>query len=401
MTNKKIKLSEGIQIKDPVLAPIFDRCTQLILASINQQLLAKMDDENYKYQPKKLEVNGMQFNTSGSILLKHLKPKTKKDFPKLTKSIVRDTLYQPGIKRTLTLGKYRPSFIVPPVATTKDLKDKESILSNDVLIKKAFDGIAFKKLTKKYSESFLDNYQAPEDPPNLPNPNPPDQDPIDPEIPVQNKGIKFRVHEVKCIDETGVSRFGSDEIAMGGAFHDADGKVTDLKEFRVGGDFDTGDNKRYSPPIVLNSFNIPQSSDTQFYSAFITLAEKDRGGGFSNFLNELYDSIKSEVTAILTGLGVTAGAWVGSQIGGTVGTTVAGPLGALIGMAAGAIVGAVIEAFITSFKDDIFEPQMATIALPSSSTAFGNGSLTSERVTLDFRGHNGYYTVKCDWLITR
>lgn len=386
----KIRLSSGSQIKDPILSPLIEKSTKLILASINQQLLAKADKVNFKYQTKKLKVGGtrkVSFNTSGSVILKQIQPEKRSDFSNLATNLARETMIEPMSSPPVMFGRFRPSFVIPPVVSFNNLKLKESVLNNKQLIQKAFSGIAVSKLTKNYVEKFLATYQG-------------ITEETDNDTIVQNKGIKFRVHEVKCVDETNPEWPGSDEIAMGGVFLDPEGNTSTQDEFRVRNGYDDGDVKRYNPPRILESFNVTNSNDIQTYSAVITLAEKD-GGGFSGFLNDLYEAIKSELQVILTALGAAAGTWIGGQIGGAVGTAVGGPLGTVIGIAAGAILGAIIGALISAFKDDIFDPQMATIALPSSNASFQNNRLTSPIDVLHFRGHGGHYAVKYDWQIIR
>lgn len=216
---------------------------------------------------------------------------------------------------------------------------------------------------------------------------------------VLNKGLRFRVHEVKCVEETEPVWPGSDEISWGGATMDDKGTVQKILEKYVGGGFDGGDRKAYSPPEVVRTFSLDSVYPKDFMVT-MALAEKD-GNGMSDFIRDLYEAIKAEVQVILTALGAAAGAAIGTAIGGSIGTAIGGPLGTIIGVAAGAILGALIGWLIAIFKDDIFRPQASSLHLPDGAATFAGGALTSPKATFHFRDHGGYYRVVYDWQITR
>lgn len=216
---------------------------------------------------------------------------------------------------------------------------------------------------------------------------------------VLNKGLRFRVHEVKCVKETAPVWPGSDEISWGGATVDDDGTVQKILEKYVRGGFDGGERKLYSPPEIIRTFSLDGDYPKDFMVT-MSLAEKD-GNGMSDFIKDLYDAIKAEVQVILTALGAAAGAAVGTAIGGSIGTAIGGPLGTIIGVAAGAILGALVGWLISMFKDDIFRPQASTLHLPDGVATFPGGSLTSPKATFNFRDHGGHYKVIYDWQITR
>lgn len=218
-------------------------------------------------------------------------------------------------------------------------------------------------------------------------------------VAVLNKGLRFRVHEVKCVKETTPTWPGSDEISWGGATVDDKGTVQKILEKYVRGGFDSGERKLYNPPEIVKTFSLDGSYPKDFMVT-MALAEKD-GSGMSDFIRELYESIKAEVQVILVALGAAAGAAIGVAIGGSVGTVIGGPLGTIIGVVAGAILGALIGWLISAFKDDIFRPQASALHLPTAATTFAGGSLTSPKSTLNFRDHGGHYKVIYDWQITR
>jgi hypothetical protein len=219
--------------------------------------------------------------------------------------------------------------------------------------------------------------------------------------PIQlNRGLRFRLHKVKCVDETNPEWPGDDEIAAGGVAVNWDEATTKINEFRVGNSFDDGEVKQYSPPRVLQTFSLDGASYPADFLVMMALAEKD-SGGMSSFIDELWKAIKDEVQLILTAVGAAAGLAIGSGIGGTVGTAIGGPLGAIIGVAAGAILGALIGWLISALKDDIFEPQSAALRLPTQDSTFAGGSLVSPIMSLNFEDHGGYYRAYYSWEITR
>jgi hypothetical protein len=214
-----------------------------------------------------------------------------------------------------------------------------------------------------------------------------------------NKGLRFRVHEVKCIDETNPEWPGSDEISWGGAAVDDKGTASKIPEKQVGSGFDDGDRKTYSPPEIIKTFALDSVYPKEF-AVTMALAEKD-SGGMSDFIQKLYEAIKAEVAVILAALGAAAGAAIGSAIGGSVGTAIGGPLGTIIGVAAGAILGALIGWLVSVLQDDIFAPQASSLFLYSASDTFPGGRLVSPRMEFHYRDHGGHYRIVYDWAITR
>jgi hypothetical protein len=81
---------------------------------------------------------------------------------------------------------------------------------------------------------------------------------------VLNKGVRFRVHEVKCIDETNPEWPGSDEISWGGAAVDDKGTTSKIPEKKVGSGFDDGDRKIYSPPEIIKTFSLDNVYPKEF-----------------------------------------------------------------------------------------------------------------------------------------
>ena len=213
-----------------------------------------------------------------------------------------------------------------------------------------------------------------------------------------NKGLRFRVHEVKCIDETNPEWPGSDEISWGGAAVDDKGSASKIPEKFVRSGFDDGDRKTYNPPEIIKTFSLDNDYPKEFLVT-MALAEKD-SGGMSDFIQKLYEAIKAEVALILAALGAAAGAAIGAAIGGSVGTAIGGPLGIIIGVAAGAILGALIGWLASVLQDDIFAPQASSLFLSSANDTFQGGALVSPRKEFHYRDHGGHYRITYDWEIT-
>lgn len=175
--------------------------------------------------------------------------------------------------------------------------------------------------------------------------------------------LQLKLAKVKCVDETDPDWLGSDEIAIGGFAVDEKSNESKIAEFKVG-KFDDGDVKDYNPDKVLKEFLL-NGVHPGTYAAFLSIAEKD-SGGFSDFLQKLYEAVKAHVVEVLTVLGAAAGTAIGVAIGGSVGTALAGPIGAIIGIVAGAIMGALIGWLVESFKDDVFEPAITAVILENN-----------------------------------
>lgn len=217
---------------------------------------------------------------------------------------------------------------------------------------------------------------------------------------VINKGLEFRIHQVKCVDETNPEWPGDDEIAMGAVAVADNGSTSKINEFMVRDDFDDGETKIYNPPRLLKTFSLTNVSYPADFMMVLAMAEKDNGG-LSDFLNDLWEAIKDDVTLIIAAVGAAAGLAIGAGVGGTLGTAIGGPLGAIIGAVAGAIIGALVGWLISALKDDIFTPQAAAVHLPHSASTFAGGALTSPQFTVNFRDHGGHYRVYYSWKINR
>ncbi|MGH2602611.1 MAG: hypothetical protein ACRDJ9_24905, partial [Dehalococcoidia bacterium] len=77
------------------------------------------------------------------------------------------------------------------------------------------------------------------------------------------------------------------------------------------------------------------------------------------------------------------------------------PAGAIIGIVAGLVLGAIISWLAETFKDDIFEPQVAVLSLPTADATFEGGALQSLEEGLSFVDFGGNYTVSYTWALAR
>jgi hypothetical protein len=198
--------------------------------------------------------------------------------------------------------------------------------------------------------------------------------------------LAFRIHEVKCFDETGpTDLFGMDEIDLGAtSIATASDSVTEsgtVQPFRVK-KFDSGDVKTYSPPKVLTTFDVTKGAKfPKTYAETIALAEKDSGGGFPDFVNEIEKELVAKVSALI-------GAWVGSG---------AGPVGTLIGLAVGYVIGRIFDWLESFLNDDIFNPVTVFLTRTRNTEPLPGGAATSAKATATFKGHGGKYGITYDW----
>ena len=199
------------------------------------------------------------------------------------------------------------------------------------------------------------------------------------------------ITRIKCVDETNPERFGHDEIAIAGVWVDEKGNSEKILESYVGGGFDDGDEKNYSPNWQYHSFTIPQGKPwPKAYTVALILAEKDNGG-LSTALNDVWAKVSKKLKekiaeAIKNGLEEDLGPDIAKAIG----------------QAVAWIVDSLVKWIITAFQDDIFPIFTASCTLTSSTTRWNypNGSWGSPKSdvrTADFYGHGGHYTVEYYW----
>jgi hypothetical protein len=197
--------------------------------------------------------------------------------------------------------------------------------------------------------------------------------------------LEFRLHKVKCVDETGRFSIGSDEIDMGGTAVDETGDTHAIAKFRVGSDFDTGEQVTFSPPRQFTRFALTEGTEfPKSYFVTMVLAEIDHGG-FPDFLSKLLTKIKEKVIATLA-----------AAVGGTLGVS-GGPIGVAIGTAVGFIVGKIFELIGRLWGDDVFPPRTVKVSIPSLTAKWPGGKSDSPEGIATFIGHGGKYEVTYDW----
>jgi hypothetical protein len=202
--------------------------------------------------------------------------------------------------------------------------------------------------------------------------------------------LELRIHKVKCLDETNGflgSEAGDDEIDLGGTSVDETGDTNKISPFRVGSDFDDGEQKVFSPPKRFTMFNLREGTAfPKAYFVTLVLAEVDMGG-LPEFVQQLLNWVKPKVTAALA-----------AALGGAIGAS-GGPVGAIIGAAVGAVVGLVFDLFKSIWEDDIFKPVTASVAIPSLSARWTGGKTDSPEGIATFAGHGGKYQLTYDWRV--
>ncbi|MBE9533898.1 MAG: hypothetical protein IMF03_02780 [Proteobacteria bacterium] len=203
--------------------------------------------------------------------------------------------------------------------------------------------------------------------------------------------LAFYITKVKCVDETGGGWFGEwghDEIAIAGVSVDEDGDTRKIPEKYVGGGFDDGDTKHYSPHWKYHWFGLREGTGwPKSYFMTLLLAEKD-WGGFSTVLNRVWEKIKAYVYAAIDKIvGILPGWWK------LVGTIVAKVVKWVIDKLLGWI--------IKIFKDDVFPPRTLSAKLWSYGSRWrhpdGSWRTYSPRRRAHFYGHKGHYYVEYYW----
>lgn len=207
-----------------------------------------------------------------------------------------------------------------------------------------------------------------------------------------NKKLNFRIHAVKCIDETGLETLEwitHDNIDMGGTSINDKGVTSKIDTFRVSSHFDDGETVNYNPAKNLRSFAL-DSNYPKTFAVVLAIAEKDSDGGFFTYVDKLFKAVRQEINDILKKLAE------GAQI------TLAAIFGERIGEILYSLATMVLSKlwdWITGwFKnyDDIFEAKAVTISVRSATATF-NGSLTTGQRSLYYHGHGGQYLVKYSW----
>lgn len=371
-----IAVSSGLKIKDTTFNKLVEKTTNNLKLAIMQSLMSEQDPVKFKLQKATATIGARQPQTValvGDVVRKRFKSMAADRQAAAIKNLTGSATLQPAAREALVTRRLdikSATYVMKQI----DVKAEYAFI-NDKTVNVAFVNRIFSELSQ--IEWPVEGAQ-----------------PI-----VVNKGLKLLLNEVKCLDETNPEWGGDDEIGMGGVTLDDNGNEAKISSFNVNGSMSDGDIKTYNPPRVLQTFNVSGNTYPKTYAAFLSLTEKDNGG-FGDFLNELYQAIKAEVQVILTTLGAAAGAMIGTAIGGSIGTAIGGPIGTIIGVVAGAILGAIVGWLTGILRDDIFDPQVVTITIPSADSSFQNG-LTSPLLQLVYEDFGGKYRVKYSWQLVR
>ena len=240
--------------------------------------------------------------------------------------------------------------------------------------------------------------------------------------------IEFHLNSVECIEET--DEVGSDEILLGGHLILPNGEQRRIQKFKVSDTFDQGDAKHYDydgcqiiPGMGevmreqgIGCFNggpndlfagrklISSKLDGPFpatYGIVLLMGEEDTAGGFTEFLEDTYKALESEIDTAFKAAGVAVGTAVGSFLPG-IGNVVGAAIAAALGELADWIVG------LVNNKDDKIASRHWTLRLKKADRAYikglsddnlpaPQGTWASPMKRLDFKGDGGFYRVRMHW----
>ena len=212
--------------------------------------------------------------------------------------------------------------------------------------------------------------------------------------------LEFRIHSVKCVDETNGSfaeRFGNDEIFLGGHNILQNGETAPIRPRSIYPHFDDGDIKVFEPPMVFHTFALGNAYPQEF-GIGMTLIEQDQGG-MVDAVTVIANRVEEEVKKRLPGAKAQReadAARAAAASAGAAPAVLAPILKYALSAAAPAIIDWVKKKFIGAFADDVFQPQHAVVAISSASHAW-SGSATSARSTARASDHQGTYEIVYDW----
>jgi len=395
---KNVTMSKNAAIKDKELLKFIEKAQAIIQTSLQQELLSDLSTVS-KFKTSKLIVGSKKLNSVGATVRNFVNKgytasETKKIKRKLSKTNTLSQINRLDIPRSFTLSSpihsiARRSLVAPisrvnsrsSVLKSKyDLYNTKNVL-NQIDLKSEFKGIKLKSLftdknaSRILKESVFMNFNQANGSTSS----------------AVNKALKFKLHEVKCIDKT--DDWGGDEIAAGAITTNDKGEVENVNEFLVANGFRDNIRKTYNPPRLIKRFPLNQDNIyPKTFIVFLNLAEKDHGG-FSDFLSDLHEAIDVEMKIILTLLGAA----VGTAAGPPYGTAV----GALIGIATAVVYDALMEWFIEVLKDDLLVTEdFARVTLDTRASTFNN-ALNSPIVSMDYYGpqDGSHYRAKYSWEI--
>ncbi|HKR04710.1 MAG TPA: hypothetical protein VJY62_08730, partial [Bacteroidia bacterium] len=314
-----IKISTKPKISDPNFLKFRRTMRKLMLLSIQQSIGAKSSPVSFKYKPKQRVLNGRSFNSVGDVVAGYLDKLPQEKKTALIKGVTSKNFY--AQEDTLDLFTHVDTKSVKSVFEQIDVSKEFSFINSTTAGKTQIENIgnhfSWLQFDNSAQNGSASSSGAPKASATVPNPI---------------KELQFRLHSVSCVDETGKSEWTNhDKIGLSGITINDKGTEQEISEFTVSDTFDDGDTKTYSTPRVLRKFTVDTDySEPKIFSAFLLLAEID-AGGFGDFIDDLYKSVKDEIDFILKTLGAAAGGLIGTALGGIVGTAVGGALGLAFG----------------------------------------------------------------------
>ena len=204
--------------------------------------------------------------------------------------------------------------------------------------------------------------------------------------------LRFNLISLKCLDPVDweITDFSQDHINMGGMGVDNLNQQINVNQFFIR-DFKKNEKHTFTPKKKFVGFRLnTPGSWPRAYNVTMAIAEKDADGGFLDFLKEIWGIVGEIVKELVIAATITiAGTVIGSVIEPGVGT--------VIGAIVGAVIGFIVQAIFDSLKDDIFDPESQSIALPSNTALFPGNSKTSQTFSTEFTSSNARYLLKYQW----
>ncbi|MCA1816765.1 MAG: twin-arginine translocation signal domain-containing protein [Acidobacteria bacterium] len=211
----------------------------------------------------------------------------------------------------------------------------------------------------------------------------------------QFKHIQFLIQRMRCLEQSGGTFEGSNEIALGGVAVGATGVVHKIKlPFHLEG-VHTGGNFELPPQNQLFfTFDVAGEGFPRDYVATVLMTELD-DGGFGDFLKSLWEDVSDFVTSALADI------VVGTSVGQAIGSIIPG-FGTIIGAVIGAIIGWLVDLFHN--EDDMVGTQTATLEMHGAGKSnFDREGLDSPQgipLTLDFHD-DGHFQLDCAFRAVR
>ncbi len=351
MSNYSTFAKSYSKIEDPKVKEFIDHLSVLFTLSIEQEMertLNKSEKTKAKKDYKKTKMQKVV-----NFLISQNRENNKKSYLQkiLKNSNINKSTYRKFELHKLDIKSDRDIF------DQIDLKKSFRYLKKESLIREIYKTIDFEKLIAP--NSFGTN---------------------------TSRSLNLNLNSIKCLDDT--REIGkTDKIALGGISIDSEEKRGIISEIALG-NFKKGQSQNYNPPKMLTSFNVSHFQNS-FFLTLVTIAEKD-SGGFTEFINHLYDAVEPVVGEIIHEIAITGSAIAGMGVGAAVGS-IGGPVGALIGLVVGMVVGALVGFISNSMKDDIFEPYTYGIEVKSSHP------FTSPIEPFYFEDFGGKYQLEMSW----